>query len=205
MTRIRFGLAAMFLLALIAPVRFAAAQEEEPLHPYLDAEIIDHFDDGIIRVFGLESATGKQSAAATLVVLDDDEAAARFIDLLTAWLGTGSGIETVPLDLPGLPGEGEAEALLMQTTPDSGGSKIGSAYGAVRIGNVILNAESIDFDGAPAGAIIVPLFEVFIQNALAADDDEDDPEAFLPTVEQLPAGYSQTAEDEPLKLKERDA
>jgi hypothetical protein len=97
----------------------------------------------------------------------------------------------------------------MQTTPaansGSGDNTFGNAYGAVRIGNVILNVESTTFDGAPAGAIIVPLFEVFIQNALAADEDEDDPKAFLPTVEQLPAGYSQTGEDEPLELKERDA
>lgn len=204
MIRIRFGLAAMLLFALIAPVRFAAAQEE-PLHPYLDSEIIDHFDSGTIRVFGLTGSERNNLAAATLVVLDDEEAAARFIDLLTAWLGTGSGMETVPIDLPGLPGEGEAEALLMQTIPGSSDSKYVNAYGAIRIGNVILNVESMMFDGTSSGAIIVPLFEVFIQNALAADDDEDDPEAFLPTVEQLPSGYSQTGEDDPFELKERDA
>lgn len=204
MIRIRFGLAAMLLLALIAPARIAAAQEE-PLHPYFDSEIIEHFDTGTIRVFGLTGAERNNLAAATLVVLDDDEAAARFIDLLTAWLGTGSGIETVPLDLPGLPGEGEAEALLMQTIPGSSDPKYVNAYGAIRIGNVVLNVEAMMFDGTSSAAIIVPLFEVFIQNALAADDDEDDPETFLPAVDQLPTGYSQTSEDEPLKLKERDA
>lgn len=213
---IRLALAAI-LLALLAPGRLAAAQDrtEESIHPYNDPVIIEHFVSGTIRIFNVAGAADPDpgnTIATYIVILDDQAAAERFVEDLTGYLTAGDEVklEPIPFRPDGLP-EQNTEAILYQTVPPDPatppvttelGIAIGLGAGAIRLGNTIFYSESTTFDGAPAGKLIIPLFEAFVANAATAN--ADDPATYLPTEAQLPEEYAQNGDDKPLHLDDED-
>lgn len=193
---------ASLVLAILAPAHLAAARQESGDDILRDAYFEEHTLSAIARGFDVKDQSGDSDAWVTLVlfILDDDKPAERLFDDVTTAItepdedGTELDYETVTLDLDRLPSR-EAEAVLYQSVEDPEALiSLGIAIGAIRLDNVVFY--TIAFGSAGTGQYVIPTFEVFLKNAVTAD--EDDPASYLPTTSQLPAGYTRTGPDEQL-------